>query len=213
MRNILCILCFLCAVRSAPGRTMKDFFTAAPDRLLPLLTRENRLDCVDFRASKMKATVKNRFGENSTLEVLTERYARLQLTQASRVEMKLLLNDTDSVVCFVHTLFSPTGESKIAFYDTRWHPLVLKKYMKMPEIKEFIRDNVSHKEVRKVLQKAGVPLLSASLDEDSDTLTLRLHLDDGNPELKKELAPVVRTELLYYWREGRFVKFGQGAKK
>lgn len=205
MRKVLLILCVLCAVRPAGGRTMKDFFIAMPDRLLPLLTQENRLDCVDFVASKMNATVKNRFGENTTLEVLTDRYARLQLTPVSRVEMRLLFSGSDTVVCMVHTLQSVAAESKLAFYDTRWRPLAANRYVRLPGVKDFIRRKAQPAVVREVMQKVELPLLSVALDESSDTLKLRLGMDGGNVELKKELTPLVVPELIYVWQGGRFV--------
>ena len=78
------------------AQDMRTLLVAMPDSILPLLTKNNRMDCVDFVDSKMKAEVKNRLGEVSELKVLTKDYLLLQMTSQSTVEMKLLsVNDSE----------------------------------------------------------------------------------------------------------------------
>ena len=71
-------------------KVMRDIYASAPDTIFPLLTKNNRLDQIDFRENNMKAEVKNRFDDRSELLVLTDRYLKLQLSERCLVEMKLL---------------------------------------------------------------------------------------------------------------------------
>lgn len=69
---------------------MRDVFAAMPDSVLPLVTKNNRLDCIDFIENNMEAKVRNRADEYVTLETLTADYARFRTSAASFMEMKLL---------------------------------------------------------------------------------------------------------------------------
>ena len=50
---------------------IRDIYAEAPDSIFPLLTRNNRLDQIDFRENNMPAVVKNRFDSRCALLALT----------------------------------------------------------------------------------------------------------------------------------------------
>ena len=88
---------------------MREVFAAMPDSVLPLVTKNNRLDCIDFIENNMEAKVRNRLDEYVTLEALTKDYARFRTSAVSLMEMKLLpTSDTTAVLCVVTT--AQTGE-------------------------------------------------------------------------------------------------------
>lgn len=125
---------------------MRDVFAAMPDSILPMVTKNNRLDCIDFIENNMEARVRNKVDEYVTLEALTPDYARFRTSAVAVLEMKLLparLSTTapasspaDSsasspfILCVVTTV--QVGEentsrrledSTIRFYHTDWTPL------------------------------------------------------------------------------------------
>lgn len=110
---------------------MRDVFAAMPDSILPMVTKNNRLDCIDFIENNMEARVRNKVDEYVVLEALTDDYARFRTSVVAVMELKLLpTNDTTSVLCVVTT--AESGEegterrvldSNIRFYDTAWLPL------------------------------------------------------------------------------------------
>jgi hypothetical protein len=122
---------------------MRDVFAAMPDSVLPLVTKNNRLDCIDFIENNMEARVRNRMGEYVALEALTSTYARFRTSPLTVMEMRLLpttsapaISPADSsaasplVLCVVTTV--QTGEenterrmedSSIRFYHADWSPL------------------------------------------------------------------------------------------
>lgn len=205
MKQLILIVGLLCAVLPSGGRTMKDLFKEMPDSIVPLLTREDRLDCIDFLESGMKANVKNRFGELSSLQALTATYAAIDLTASSRMEMRMMPDGRDTLVCVVHTWLTPIPMSDIAFYSSAWQPLDAKKYLKWPQIRDFIRKDADYKAADDILQRTGVALLSASLSAEDDRLTFSLQMDGNNPELKRDLMPYVNEKLSYRWQNGHFV--------
>ena len=87
---------------------MRDVFASAPDSVFPLLTRNNRLDCIDFVENKMPARVKNRLDEVVELQSLTDHYLCLRTSERSQVEMRLL---SDSLFCLVNTYEGPAPDS------------------------------------------------------------------------------------------------------
>ena len=65
---------------------MRDVFAAMPDSVLPLVTKNNRLDCIDFIENNMEARVRNRMGEYVALEALTSTYARFRTSPLTVME-------------------------------------------------------------------------------------------------------------------------------
>ena len=59
-------------VGSAAQQTISEVFREMPDSLLPTLSKNNRLDMLDFMASGMKAEVTNRLGGRSEMTALTD---------------------------------------------------------------------------------------------------------------------------------------------
>lgn len=110
---------------------MRDVFAAMPDSVLPMVTKNNRLDCIDFIENNMEARVRNKVDEYVVLEALTDDYARFRTSAVAVMELKLLpTNDSTSVLCVVTT--AESGElgterrimdSNIRFYDTDWRSL------------------------------------------------------------------------------------------
>ena len=111
---------------------MRDVFAAMPDSVLPLVSKNNRLDCIDFIENNMEAKVRNLLDEYVTLEALTTDYARFRTSTSALMELKLLpTSDSTSVLCVVTT--AQMGEagtalrfedSNIRFLHSDWSPMV-----------------------------------------------------------------------------------------
>lgn len=125
-----------CAVQAQVR--MIDVFKSMPDSLVPYLTANNRLDCLDFKEAKMKAEVQNALGGKSELVTLNGQYADLQLNDAHRMEMRLLdtTEPVDSclqLIGIIHTYGTDVQESKVQFYSLRWHELPVANYITLPQ--------------------------------------------------------------------------------
>ena len=200
---ILCLCCWL----GGRAQELRSLFVAMPDSVLPLLTKTNRMDCIDFLDSNMKAEVKNRFNNTSELKVLTKDYLELQLTSQSSVEMKLLpMNDSVKVVCMVHTVCGPVCDSEITFYDTQWKQLPSKNFITLPEVDRFYYLNTNEESYATVRKAADMYLMKANLSSEASTLTFIYTTPEYlSKEDREKLELYLRKEpIVYQWVEGRF---------
>ena len=113
----------------AAQKTMGEALKSMPDSLMPYLSHNNRLDCIDFCEANMKAEVRNTLDGKSELLQLTTSYASFRLNDASTVEFCLLDADNQQVVCMIQTYGTDLRESTISFYTTSWTPLPTEKYL------------------------------------------------------------------------------------
>ena len=201
---------YMALMGAAPimGQTAKDCFKSMPDSLMPLLTQVNRADFIDFLESEMRAEVTNRFNRKSEMTRLTNDYIRIQMTERSSWQMKVLpLNDSVRVVCTVATVQGPVADSNVQFYNTDWKTLSNDAFLHKPCTKDFVTmpDSLQDNRVRPALAKLDMCLVSAELSDTSDTLTLTFttprYLDAETAEIVKLYIRPIRK---YVWRDGRY---------
>ena len=125
---------------------MRELLRQMPDTILPLLTPGNMLDFPDFLDSGMKAELSNKLGGISEMLILTDDFTAIQLTKSSSVQLKLLPQGKQNILCLVHTytLNDTLSDSRIQFYTTDWKPLKPSKYLNLPqEENAFVHGSVS----------------------------------------------------------------------
>ena len=123
-----CLLLCITSVCSAQGLALRDAFRQMPDSVMPTLTQNNRLDCLDFLDAGMKAEVRNRLGGTSVMTALTPDSLSLQVSPALRVDMLLLtlaepIDTVDQVIVVGETFLvdSIYGETTLRYF-TLFHP-------------------------------------------------------------------------------------------
>ncbi len=201
MKKIMVLLGVLCVLPSLQARRMRDVFAEMPDSVLELLTRNNRLDCIDFIENNMTARVRNAMDDYSELKALNDTYLQLQLTAASRVEMKLLtVSDSVQYVCMVRTYAGPVEESTVAFYTADWQPLPASAHWREPHYDDFwVRsDTVSAEAWKEMKRRVDFRLVKASLSPDEEALELTLQLGTLEEKEKEAVLPFTRP-LRYRW--------------
>ena len=106
---------------SAQSVQIRDAFREMPDSLMPYLSKNNRLDFIDFLDSGMKAEVHNQLGGTSQMLSLGDDSLSIQMNPSLRVDMVAL----DSVVAVVETFLvdSIYGESRVHYYSATWQPI------------------------------------------------------------------------------------------
>ena len=202
------MLAFICTI-PVVAQDMKSVFITMPDSIIPLLTKVNREDCVDFLASNMKAEVTNRFGGTAEMKDLTEDYVRMQMTPNSTLEMKLFpVNDSVKVVCMVKTVCASACDSDISFYTSDWsEELDAGIFVRLPKSDEFFlpNDTLSEESVW-IRKKADMHLMKVSLSKDDVSLTFIYTTPDYlNKEDKEKLLLHLRKEpVVLQWQGGKF---------
>ena len=200
MKAFIATVFFFCLSAVLQARDMKQLFIGMPTELLPELSADNKLDCIDFLASGMKATVQNKFGENSSLLVINDKYALMKVSSAMQCEMRLLTDGSDSLICIVKTSYTPGAESTVEFYDTKWHKQPSSAYLTMPSLKDFETAAPHNTQV----PKPGTVLIQARLSDSEDAITFTLDCWDSNPDLRNQLEQCLKKELPYRWQKNRF---------
>ncbi|MBR1681945.1 MAG: DUF3256 family protein [Bacteroidaceae bacterium] len=190
--KILFAACWVTTAAQAQPIAMRDVFAAMPDSILPMVTKNNRLDCIDFIENHMEARVRNKADEYVTLEALTADYARFRTSALAVLEMKLLpVSDSTAVLCLVTTI--QTGEegtsrrledSQIRFLASDWSPLPT------PVPFERLADN---------------PFLRMALSADDLTLTLTPQTALMTIEEREEMKEAPKAVVMR-WNEGKFVE-------
>lgn len=192
MKRILLFSIFVFAVSAVcPAQKMSEVFASAPYDVLPLMTRNNRLDCIDFIENNMEARVKDRFDNDVVLEEMTADYLRLVTSKVSSTEMKIV----DGRVYVSETCMGPAADTQVKVYDSKWN---LIKVVSRPEVEAFIRTDAklgADERVLLIAEAKILTLIKGSLSKTDNTLTWELQTDEFTRDTKKAadkcLQPVV----------------------
>ena len=98
--------------------SMSDALKIMPSSMVPYLTENNRLDCIDFYEAGMKAEVRNALDGKSELLQLTDHYATFRLNEAVEMELALLNANDRQLICMISTYGKDIRESYITFFDS-----------------------------------------------------------------------------------------------
>lgn len=202
-------LLLVVVVCNVQARTpMRQWFLAMPDSVMPLLTKNNRLDFIDFLDSKMEAIVINRLDGKSRMATLTDDYLLINYTKSCDVAMKLLpINDTTDVLCMVTTVRTMVDDSRVTFFDKAWQPLDALTLLEEPMLDDF-RNAVKSDSADVAWRKMDVFFKTYRLSPDDASMICRLTtLDYLNEEDRKAVCPYMSGDsLVLTWAEGRYSK-------
>ena len=138
MKRLYIFLLCIAAAFSVSAQTIREAIKEMPDEVLPLFTKNDRLDFLDYLASTAKAEVKNRMGSMSEMTTLTDDYAHIRTSEVSELSFKLLQKGTEKVICLVSTCqVDSMYDSEIHFYDMKWNLLDTKQFIDIPKTNDY----------------------------------------------------------------------------
>lgn len=134
MKKLLCtcLLITACLAAAAGTGVLRNLFAEMPDTIIPYLTRNNRLDLMDFMDSDMKAEITNSLGGKTQMTKLTPDTISIQLNEAAKVDLYLVqlpavapVDSCSYAVMLVRTvgLAQEYTETEMEFYSCTWRPL------------------------------------------------------------------------------------------
>lgn len=184
------IFCLLQSLGVNAQTKMRDVFANAPDSIFPLLTKNNKLDCIDFYEAGMEAVVKDRLDGKIMLTMLKDDYLCIATSLNSVVMMKLVAQQDDRQLLYVcRTYLAPTMDSEVRCYDTAWNFIC---QVRRPQVSEFLKEGAPD-DLRMELEM--LPLIIAGLNKDSNTLTWEIQTGELSNATKKAaseyLQPVI----------------------
>ena len=206
-RTLYAILLLFLSVTTLTAQTpIRQWFVTMPDSITPLLTKNDRLDFIDFIDSHMSAVVTNRLDGKSRMTQLTDDYIHIEYTPISDITMKLLpVSDTTRILCMVTTMKTAVRDSRISFYSEGWKPLRANKLFSEPRMKQFFTDEPNDSALQ-ARQKLDIYFKTYSLSPQDNTLTCRLTtLDFLSAADREAVKPYVREELNYDWNGAKFI--------
>ena len=207
-RIVYTFLLLAMSLHMAARTPMRNWLVTMPDSVMPLLTKNDRLDFIDFFDAKMAAVVTNRMEGKSRMDTLTADYVHFAYTPSTEVEMKLLpVNDSTDVLCMVTTIKAAVNDSRIAFFDEAWQPLKVSDYMAEPCVEDFrSTTTLQDDSARRAWSKMDTFFRTYHLCAEEATLKCVLTaLDYLSKEDREEVEPYVRQSLNYRWTNGRLV--------
>jgi len=206
MRRYFIILIIACRLITAGAQKMEDVFVRMPNKLIVQLEEAWRKDLVDLYKSGKTAVLDNTMQGKSTLHKLTDHYLKLQTTEHSIVEIKLLpLVNNTYIICMIQTVYGPIADSRVSFYTTEWQQLPADKIFSPVSGDWFLKADVDQ-EVLENLSLLDVFLVKYTLSEDNESLTAEyttpLYLDDENQRIVKSFLK--NEPKRYEWKSGRY---------
>ena len=202
MKKIIILVClFVFCTEVSAQLHMREVFAQLPDSVLPLMSKNNRLDCIDFIENGMEARVKNHFGDPVVLDSLTHDYLLLHTSESGYVEMRLLLKASDTLLCVNRTYLGSVADSEVRVYDTLWRFVVV---VQRPDFAQFFKPSADDGQwqveeldtLRMIRSEAEtLPLMKASLSSVPNKVEWELQTAEFSKELKKVasryLQPVI----------------------
>lgn len=181
----------------AAGQTVDTLLANMPDSIVPVMSRDNRLDCIDFYKSKMTANVRNLFGGKCSIDTMSADYLRLSPTVASQVELRRFVGaDSAAIVAVAYTYSAPAKETVVKFYNAAdWKPLKASSLLAAPGKAEFVRPGNG----ADALDDAFV---CASMAD--GTITFSLSTAGLSADDLEKAKPYVGAPISYAWNGKRF---------
>lgn len=203
MRTFILIMLAMSGFSAFSQTKAKDVFATAPDSIFPLLTTNNRLDCIDLIENNMKATVKNKLEQKAEMTALTDSYLQIKPSEKSVVEIKML---NDSVFCLINTCLGPAPDSRISFFTRGWKPY--ETTFPMPHATDFwasVPDSLARDASFAQRSQEDLLLIQISADKESTELTLTIQTSELSGK-EKEIAQKYVKPLRYKWNGKDFTR-------
>ena len=119
MKKTLIIICFLTCWLCVSAQSLREVWIEMPDSVLPYLSKSQRTELVDYVDMKADPAVLNAFGDSVRIERMTNNYLLVKTSKVTRLEIKLLDNNT---LALVQTWKAPVAESKLSLFNLQWQP-------------------------------------------------------------------------------------------
>lgn len=176
------------AALGASGRTATEFFTSAPAEVIRLIPESTRLDMVDYFNYGSTRASDNYFGGPARVKAISDATVTFEVDENVEMQIAVIPQKNDTVIAVITTVFVPTADSSVKFYDKNWDPLKKPPY-KMPEYGDWLTREGKENEAEITLQLPFIPVY-ARVSDDGLSLTLTNGAKDYlSKATLKELAP------------------------
>lgn len=148
--------------------TATEALKTIPDKLIPLLDKNTRLDMIDYYNSGSATASKNAMSGKSRILALTPEHVVIELSSASSCEIALLPAGNDTLIAFVSTVATPAPDSRLKIYTSEWSNDVTDKVFVAPSLDDWLTDE-GKKNIDEVETMVPFMLAGGSFTTDNGT--------------------------------------------
>jgi len=203
----LLLACLLFVSASSMAQTIEKLYINMPDILNPTLSKQNRMELLEYHKAGQGDSIANLFKHQAYLlkfDTLNQ-HLSVKNTPTSTFEMKIL-NQADSTVIIgiIRTVCAPVCMSTIEFYDTAWNSIPVR--FNMPTAIEWVDMNkipAEKMDLQWVRSLMGISFVSLSFsDKDQSILAKNNTLDFISDVDRKVIAPYVSDKSISFGLKG-----------
>jgi len=205
-RLIFCLLILCC--QPLMSQTIVKMYVNMPDILNPTLSKQNRLELVEYFKAKQGDSIANRFDHQVHLLKLDtlNQHILVKNTKTSTFDMKLIRQaDSTIVIGIIRTVCSPVCLSSVEFYDTAWNLIPVR--FNMPKSIEWLDvNNIPTDRIDLTWAKnlMGISFISLSFSEKDQSITARNNtLDFLSDEDRKVISPYMSNKTITFELKGQ----------
>lgn len=187
----------------AGARTAGDFLADAPARVVPLLSRNDRLDMLDYYRYGSTRGIANEAGD--TARITAESAAVVSFDMGTRASMQIavLPAGRDTVLAVVTTVSLPARDSSVQLFDTAWQPLARVK-SPVPAYSQWFVDGAFDADPNLEMK---LPFMPAEARFDSTATVLTFTPSAGSymsPSEYEGVRSLLVPEIIFDVKKGKF---------
>lgn len=124
-KGLIILLVSLFSFLTAPAQNIREVFRAMPDSIMPYLTKNAKLDMMDFMDANMKAAVNNELGGESRMLFLSDDSLAIKMSNALMLELSLEKADTNMVIVMKRTYQIKECHEEVLInrFSSSWRPI------------------------------------------------------------------------------------------
>ena len=190
MKKILIIICFLTCWLGVSAQSLREVWIEMPDSILPYLSKSQRTELADYVEMKAEPAVLSTFGDSVRIERMTNNYLLLKANEATRLEIKLLDNNT---LALVQTWMAPAAESKLSLFNLQWQPKEAVVDYKVNIVKP---DSMSDEDFADLKTLMSPRLKEYRLSADNNSLSVSWNYPLLSKKDVKRVTELLKTQVL-----------------
>ena len=190
MKKIFLILLGTFSLLPLNAQNMRQIWLEMPDSIVPYLNRSLRTELADYVTMGMKSEVMNALRDTTRIEKLTDDYILVQLSNATKLEIKSL---DASTIAMVQTWCGPLAESKLSLFSNNWEV----KPLNIDVSPMFVKpDTMLQQRYSELLDMANVTMNEMQLSVKDNSLTIKYSVPLLSSTDKKEMQAILRQRKL-----------------
>lgn len=210
-RRISVVIISIMVSLATYAKDIHDFFISEPNQVFNLLTPSSRLDMVDYYNGGISVDMENQIYGKSKLVILTDDFLEVKLSESSITQVKILpISKRDTILVVNQIVYTPTPDSKLTIYNTKWEQLAVDKYLKLPTLTEFIDvPRKSEITMNEVEQLFPFTMIEYKLSAENNNLKAILGAKSSLTKERFEKIEPMLTDTLNYQLKGRKFKLAK----